>query len=195
MFFERVNLNNRIYVLIPYISNYAYAIYKSKACRTYNNIYPNNIIFLDQCITYLDTFIELCIKKNFNIYEKDVYYLTEKNYNKMNDNEYYTINSLVKDILLLPECGVLIYFDHKIADQASTVQYFLNYSTVLNNIYVLKNLNNDNNEFNRLKRYYNQVNNEYFNKPIEIISDSLKTRELYWLKNIISIYYGNNYFK
>lgn len=168
------NLNNKIYVLIPYISTYAYDIYKKKCKKTYKiNTFPQNIIILENKIRFIKSFIDICVEQNFNIFKYNIYYLTNEQYNKKILNQHYKINSFIEDILLLPVCGILIYFDHKIADQASTIQYFLNYSIVLNDVYVLNIPNNIYDQcFQDLVNKYSKINtigNDY----IYIILNSL----------------------
>jgi hypothetical protein len=170
LFTKKITFNNKLYILIPFISNYAYAKYKTKLYALYKGK-ANNIIFLDKCITYIETFAELCIKHNFNMFEKDVYYLNKKEHINMLTEEPYYLCSLIRNIVILPKCGLLIYFDHKVADQASTIQYFLNYSTTLNNVYVITNVNNMELKFSMFKKYSSLLNKLYFNKPINNISE------------------------
>lgn len=185
----------KLYVVIPYICNYAYAIYKSKIYNTYK-VFPENIIFIEECIDFIESFTELCIKNNFNMFEKDVYYLNDESYNSMNAGRYFSINSLVNDILALPTSGTLIYFDHKIADQLSTIQYFLNYSVVLNNVYILTDLNKNFEDtlFNTFKLRYSQYNEIYFNKPINIIKEEFTNIDNKRLLTKIMTYLGDTYY-
>lgn len=194
LFSQRYNMHNKLYVLIPYISNYAYAIYKNKAAYTYFGTFPKNIIFLENCINFIESFTELCVKYNFNIFKNNIYYLDEKDYHEFKNTGYCEVKSFIKDILLLPECGVLIYFDHKIADQASTIQYFLNYSTILNNVYVAENISyNFDEAFSRYIKSHNIIKNEYFSKPITILSEDFKKTAVYRLNDHIAFTFGKKY--
>lgn len=196
LFHERLPSNNKVYVLIPYISNYAYAMYKIKARIVYGENYPANIIFLENCIHFIESLPELCIKNNFNIFKNDVFYLNEENYNNMTNGEEYIINTFIQSILLLPECGVLIYFDHKVADQASTIQYFLNYSTILNNVYIATNITIDSDtHFNEYSNNYHKALKNYFTKPINIFSDDLKTSYTPNLSQVIRYFFGKEYIR
>lgn len=186
LFGRHIRMTNKVYVVIPYISNYAYAKYKLKVAYSYQGNFPNHIIFLEHCIHFIETFTELCVKNNFNMYEKDVHYFIET-------DEYKQVKSLVKDTLLLPECGVLAYFDHKVADQASTIQYFLNYSVILNNVNILTNRNSSEEQFNKFKNNYNRVNTEFFNKPISNISEEMKRSSYSSIDGAVTFYLGNKY--
>lgn len=186
LFSHKLSMANKIYVLIPYISNYAYAIYKLKAKYLYGESFPNNIVFLENCIHSIKTFTELCVEKQFNMFKNDVYYLSENHYTDMMKGGPYIIRSFIKDILLLPECGLLIYFDHKIADQVSTIQYFLNYSVILNNVYIATNiLTNVDDVFEEYSNKQKRFINNYLNKPINVFSDELKNHTDYVVLQLI----------
>lgn len=194
LFQQRLILNNKIYVMIPYISNYAYAMYKTKAYEIYMGMYPENIVFLENCIYFVESLPELCVNNGFNIFENDVYYLDNQNYENMERGEEYEVKSFIKDILLLPECGALIYFDHKIADQASTIQYFLNYSTILSDVYVAENIDIDSDiYFKQYSKNYSTFVNRYFMKPINIFSSEFKSINLSSLRSHIRNFYGKGY--
>lgn len=118
-------LNNfKVYVSVPYISNYAkkYTFYN---IFDDNNIIDdvNNYLLYHETTVFFPNLIETCIIKQFNIFESNIIY-----YNPENNN---VIESLL-DYFGLSYRQSLIYFDHKLADYVSTVQYIYNYGPIFN---------------------------------------------------------------
>jgi hypothetical protein len=156
---EDIITNNvNVYPIIPFISNHAY---KTKFKETFNKFYkseqtPIYLIFLEDKITFFNSFWDLCIEQHFNPIQNDVYFLE-----KQQSNEY-KVRSYILHYLWISEGTCLIYFDHKIADAVSTIQQFLVYPKIFsNNLHKLKNpikhIDYHNNSF--YSRYYRTVNN------------------------------------
>lgn len=139
-------LVNKVYPIVPYISYAAqqkfydqYSLVCEKYVGRCKRKIPKYLIFSNS-ITYIDNIFAIAAKKNFNIFEKDIFYMTKEDHAKKikYNSKKVIINTFIRDILVMSYSGLMIYFDHKIADQLSTIQYFLNYSTILNNVYIAK---------------------------------------------------------
>lgn len=145
-------------MLVPYVGNYAKKVFelniKDKQKKDINSF--RNIIFLEDCVEYIPTFPEVCVKNNYNLFKADIYFIDDK-------SSFPLIKTFFKHVVFIPDSGLLIYFDHKIADKVSTIQYFLNYSNYLKNINILnisENLLDD--AFTEFKKKHNiEINHEY----------------------------------
>lgn len=207
LFKKSLSLENKVYVIIPYICTMAFALFKTMAHNTGNN---NNIIFLDDCINFIKSFTEICFEKDFNMYEKDVYYLEKNKVSERKQKEAfsytglppvkfkyeeYLTKSLIRNIVKLPESGALVYFDHKVADQLSTIQYFLNYSVVLSKKKILVNRpkNRTTDLFNIFKEIFAIAEYNYFNKPFTFTSRVMKEQGINENDPIFSFCLGNKF--
>lgn len=186
-YYRGISFANKIYMVIPYICNYARNYFNIYLTDNMGNDIPN-IIFLHECITYLEMFTELCIKKNFNIYKEDVYYLDFTEYQKKANGEKYKVLSLVKDHIKLPKSGMMIYFDHKIADHISTIESFLHSSKVLEKVYIY-DITSDSvaeENFEALKESYGKYSdekalqyfaNDYCKEYLDYVKDNFNIRK------------------
>lgn len=177
------NPNFKVYPLIPFISNIAYNNFKNMSNQYYNMDFPPYLFFLENKITFVKNLMEICIDADFNIYKNDIMYYTLEDYKSKSEGKFAPLKSFILDIMLLPQSCLLIYFDHKIADQVSTIQYFLNYSEVLSDVYVYNLKDSLSNKlFDELKNdieyglFY--VNSKYYNSKIEKLNFDVKKEDL-----------------
>jgi hypothetical protein len=210
-------LVNKVYPIVPYISYIAqqkfYDQY-SLICNKYVNRCERKIpkyLILSNSITYIDNIFAIAAKKNFNIFEKDIIYMQPSEYRKKVNSRSRSIkckiNTFIRDILVMSYSGLMIYFDHKIADQLSTTQYFLNYSNTLNNVYIAKlnledstqlfanllALENKNIIFNEgyeIANYYNKIPTSNFKYFVCELSESKKYYEV--IKSCVNKPYLDN---
>lgn len=128
-------ITNKLYLAVPYISHNAHKLFIKRyddLCydhNIHNSALSDYLVILDKVIL-IDNIYTVAKNKNFNIFEKDVIFKFD-----LNSNDTY---SFLLDVIQIPFSGCLIYFDHKIADNLSTIQFFLNYSRVIQNSYVAK---------------------------------------------------------
>lgn len=118
-----VKVSRKLYVVIPFINNYArynliiYEGYMNHQKTQNNDNSVNNIIFLSDCVNYTESFMQICVKKDFNIIEKGLYFIVDGS-NLVGGTKY-----ICKSILGLPISGSMIYFHHHMSSNDSLYSF------------------------------------------------------------------------
>lgn len=174
------NSNVLVYPIIPYISSHAF---NKKFKETFDSFYknpeiPHYLIFIEDKITFFDSFWDLCVKKQFDPVSNDIYFV-EKDCSNTSECD---IKSYILHYLYILDGTCLIYFDHKMADSYSTIQQFLVYPRIFNGyIYEYKAQVNykDPNFYNTYFSHMNSVKCKLCYEPDKPITDSV----YYWIIN------------
>lgn len=193
-----VKVSRKLYVVIPFINNYArynliiYEGYMNHQKTQNNDNSVNNIIFLSDCINYTESFMQICVKKDFNIIEKGLYFIGDGS-NLVGETKY-----ICKSILGLPISGSMIYFHHHMSSNDSLYSFLnLQKEQLYNNHNVnkkdatefFKNLKNKELGKNILTPILNQIDNGNYDAVKTHISKQINDKRIEKFK------YGSNFLK